>query len=105
MQKSEKENKTLKLAKAIESMKIGEGISPTPLSKKCGLHQVKVVDDLDKFDTLKEIGFETIRENGELKKIIRTDNSLDIRKELNSIKNEINNLNTLMNEVKSILRR
>ena len=97
----EKEDRNIRLVRAIEDMKIGEAVSPTPLANKANLHENTLVDKIDVFDSLKESSFKTIRdEEGNLKAIIRTDNSLDMKKEISSIKNDISEIKLSIDEIK-----
>jgi len=90
-----KENKNIRIAKAISDMKIGEGISPTNLFKNINIHPNTGRDLLDLFDTLKEIGFMIIRKDGKIKTILRTDESIDIRREIRQLKADMNDVKTL----------
>jgi len=96
-----KENKLLRITEFIEKMKIGETISPTKLAKGVGIHHDTFCDIVDWLDSMKQIGFEAFRdEEGKIKFILRTDNSLDMKKEIRDIKNSINDLNIKIEEFK-----
>jgi hypothetical protein len=107
MSKSEKkENKNIKIAKEIESLKLGETISPTKLALNSQIHPNTLRDLLDLHSSLQELGFEILRDSErKIKAILKTDDSLDLKRELNQIKNEINNISTSLEEIKSILKK
>lgn len=102
MPKSEKkENKNIKIAREIENLKLGETISPTKLAVNCSIHPNTLRDLLDIFDSLKGTGFSILRDSdGKIKAILKTDDSLDISKEIRDIKNSINDIEVLLKEIK-----
>jgi len=103
-QVDKKEDKYRKISTAIANMGIGDKLSPTNLFRNIGLHPNTGRDLLDLYDSLKEIGFETVRgNNGNVRLIIRTDESLNIRNEIRDLKVSVINLTKMVDEIKSIV--
>jgi len=99
--KKDIDKKSLKISRistAIANMDIGESISPTRLFRSIGgIHPNTGRDLLDLWDSLKEIGFATLRDkNGKVREILRTDESLDMRKDIIEIKKGILELKGLL---------
>lgn len=94
-----KDNKLLRITEAISKMKAGETISPTKLAKSIGIHHDTFCDTIDWFSSMKEIGFQEFRDDeGKIKFILRTNETLDLKKEIRDIKNMINDLNVKFEE-------
>lgn len=101
-----KSNKISRISTAIANMSLGETISPTRLFRSIGVHPDTGRDLLDMFDSLKEIGFVTLRDkNGKVREVLRTDESLDTRKDIIEIKKQILELKGFMDELKTILKK
>lgn len=102
-----KSNKISRISTAIANMSLGETISPTRLFRSVGgIHPDTGRDLLDMFDSLKEIGFVTLRDkNGKVREILRTDESLDTRKDIIEIKKGILELKGFMDELKTIFKK
>ncbi len=101
-----KEDKATRIATAIANMDNGETIKPTALFRSIQIHPNTGRDILDYYDSLKEIGFKTIRDkNRKIIEIIKHDESLNQMKEIREIRKEQLNLRNDVEEVKSILKQ
>ncbi|MEK7179942.1 MAG: hypothetical protein AAB706_00540 [Patescibacteria group bacterium] len=101
-QKIEKrEDRNRKIASIIANMELGAKITPTSLAKSLQMHPDTLRDLLDLHDTLKEVGFETLRDkDGKLKLIIRNDENLDIEKILTEMRKDILDIKIILKENK-----
>ena len=102
--KSDKANKVLE---AINHLELGQVIRPTALAHKIpNFHHDTLIDMLDLHDSLKEVGFKTLRDkNNRIREIIRTDESLDLRKDVRDIKKEILELKNMIDEIKTGMKK
>ena len=99
-----KENKIRRIATALVNKELRETIKPTRLAMEIGIHYNTLIDILDLFDGLKEIGFKTIRDkNGKVMEIIRTDENLNTVRELREIRKEQLDQRNILDEIKIIL--
>ncbi len=100
-EKDKRENKFMRIVKSLEVMQNGEGIKPTNLAKKVvGIHPDTLRDLLDLYDSLKEVGFEIIRdEEGKIMLIRKVDENLEIKKAIRDIKNNINDIKLKLEEI------
>ncbi len=57
-----REEKWGKIVRALDGLKEGEFIKPTPLAKMSGVHKDTATDIMDGYDTLSEIGFINFRD-------------------------------------------
>jgi hypothetical protein len=101
-----KEDKVKRVSTAIANLELGESISPTRLFREIAdIHPDLGRDILDLHDSLKEIGFKTLRDkNGKVREIIRTDESLNIRNDIRDIKKEILGLKSIIDELNTNLK-
>ena len=99
--KDTKENKSIRIAVAISKMEVGEVITPTKLSKEiANLHPDTLRDSLDLYDSLRQIGFIIVRdENEKIKFIQRTDESLENKKIIRDVKNDLNDIKITLEEL------
>jgi len=104
-----KEDKARRVATAIANLNIGETITPTKLFReKCknpitgkGMHPDTGRDILDYYSALKEISFEIVRgKDQKVRLIIKTDTTLDLRKQIRDIKNSLISLQNDFDEIK-----
>ena len=104
---SKKENKYKKVISTITNMNLGETISPTRLFKEANINPNDTGRDLlDLHDSLKEIGFVILRDKNEkIKAILRTNENLDIKRELRDQRREIIGMRDSPDELKTILKR
>lgn len=103
---SKKESKYKKVVETISNMDIGETISPTRLFKEANINPNDTGRDLlDLYSSLKEIGFVILRDRNEkIKAILRTNENLDIKKELRDQRREMIGLKDSVDELKSMLK-
>lgn len=101
---AKREEKLYRIKTFIANLPIGETITMTTLAKRIGVHPYTLKDVIDMYDSLKEVGFETLRDkNGNLREIMRTNESLNLIKEVREIRKEqINQKNTL-DEIKHLI--
>jgi len=102
-----KSEKISRVSTAIANMELGEAISPTRLFRSIGgIHPNTGRDLLDLYDSLKTIGFVTLRDkNGKVREILRTDEGLDARKDIIEIKKQILELKEIMDEINTKLKK
>ncbi len=110
-----KSEKAKEIMEEIRKLEIGEVIRPTPLAerikidpndKKKHMHVNTLIDTLDLYDSLKDVGFRTIRDKGRrIREILRTDEDLAIRTGLRELKQEIISLKSIIDELKTSLRK
>ena len=110
MVKKEISSKTLKIRKIstiIADMSIGEIITPTRLFKAVNMNPNDTGRDLlDLYDSLKEIGFVVLRDKNEkITGVLRTDEGLNMRKDIIEIKQQILELKGFMDELKTIFKK
>ena len=87
------EERNRKVASAIVNMEIGSAIHITPLAKSIQIHKDTLNDLLDLGDVLKEVGYKTIRDkDGKITQIIRTNEDIDLRRDISEIKKGIEDL-------------
>ena len=100
-----KPSKISKISTIIANMDLGEIISPTKLFREVNMNPNDTGRDLlDLYDSLKEIGFVTLRDkNRKVKGILRTDESLDVRRDIKEIKIQILKLEGFMDKISTIL--
>ena len=100
-----KEAKTIRIATAIADMNLGESINPTNLAHKIEIHPDTLRDVIDLHDSLKEVGFSTLRDkNGKVREILRTDESLNIRNEIRDLRRDVINIKEGLDEIKTFLK-
>lgn len=88
--KDRKKDKIIRICNALSKMELGETTNVTTLALSIKIHPDTLRDSLDLFDSLKEIGFSTIRDKqGEIELIIRTDEKLEFRNEIKEIKKDV----------------
>ena len=98
-----REEKNKRISTAINSMEMGESISPTNLFKSIGIHPETGKYILDLYDSLKAIGFKTIRDkNKAIKLILRTDEELILKNDIRDIKRDILNILQTLDKLKQI---
>ena len=101
-----REDKYRRVASAIANMEVGQIISPTKLFKSIQIHPDTGKDLIDMWDSLKQIGFETIRdENGTLIKIMRVNENLDLKKEISEVRKDILDMKVKLDEIKEALKK
>jgi len=102
----EKASKYRKIVETIANMEIGETISPTALFKPAKINPNNTGRDLlDFYQTLKKIGFDIRRDkNNKIKHILKTDEDLDIKKELRDQRREIIGMRDSLDEIKTNLK-
>jgi hypothetical protein len=101
-----KEEKHRRISSAIANMDIGQIISPTKLFKSIQIHPDTGRDLMDLYDSLKMVGFKTIRdENGILIRIMRIDESIDMKKEIAEIRKDIIDIKVKLEEVRSLIKK
>jgi hypothetical protein len=100
-----REEKYRRVASAIANMEVGQIISPTKLFKNIQIHPDTGRDLMDMWDSLRQIGFETIRdENGVLVRIIRVNENLDLKKEISEMRKDILDIKIKLEEVKEKIK-
>lgn len=101
-----KENKNRRITTAIANMDVGDSIPPTRFFENIQIHPDTGRDLLDLFDSLKEIGFKTIRDkSGKIRAILRTDEELNVRRDIREIKRELIEVKGMLDELNSRLKK
>ncbi len=96
-EKDRAQDKISRIFTAISMLDIGESISPTELSKKINIHHDSLIAKLEEYEPVKNISWKLSRDKeGKIRMITKTDEDMDIRKELREIKKEIINLKVLL---------
>lgn len=105
--KDTQQEKIKRIASELYNMEIGETISPTPFFKRINIHPNTGRDYLDVYEAFKEIGFKLIRDKktGNVRQIIRTEENLDIKKEIRDLKKEILDIKTALDEIKICINK
>jgi len=99
-----KDSKNRRVMTAIANLGLGEVITPTALFNSIGIHPDTGRDLLDLYESLTEVGFEILRENsGKIKGVLRTDESLNVRKDIREIKNKLNDVEGVMDKLVSVM--
>lgn len=105
----DKENKNMRIASEIELLQVGDKITPTALAKKTtriinkkdnSIHPDTLRDFIDVYDSLKLVGFQSIRDkNGFLRLIVKTEPELDLKREIREVKKEILDIKNILDEL------
>lgn len=99
-----KQNKVIRISTALANMNQGEIITPTRLFRSIGIHPNTGKDLLDLYESLTEIGFEILRDkNDEIKGVLKTDESLNVRKDIREIKKDSLEIKNMVDELKSLM--
>jgi len=95
------------ICETIENLNRGEIISPTKLFKGVNMNPNDTGRDLlDFYETLKEIGFVILRDkDGKITGILRTDERLDIKKELRDQRKEIIGMGDTLDELMELIKK
>lgn len=100
-----KEDKIKRIAIELEKLDIGEIISPSTLYRKAGIHPSTGKDIMDSHLTFRDISFDTIIDkNGEVKKFIKIDDSINIKSQLREIKEGHLKMEKQMDEIKVMVK-
>ena len=101
-----KEEKARRISTAIANMEIGETTNPTRLAKSIEIHPDTLRDVLDLFDSLKEIGFRTLRDGqGKIISILRTDESMNVRNDILDVKKQLIGMDSKVRNLDTWLRK
>jgi len=96
------EDKHRRIAIEIESLHYNEIVTPTNLARKIKIHVNKLKDELNKFESLKNIGFAILRDkNRNIRGILRTDESLNFRKDVRAMQKDILEIKNALDEIKT----
>lgn len=96
-----REDKYRRISSFIANMEIGDVITPTAISKSVGIHPDTFRDLIDLGDSLKTIGYQTIRDkNGKIKNIMKINENLDIKDQLKEIRKDILDIKQKLEEIK-----
>ena len=101
-----REEKYRRISTVIANMPLGDVIRPSSLARSIHLHPDTLKDTLDFYDTLKEIGFKTLRDKkGEIREIIRTDDGLDLRTDVRDIKKDMLIIKDMLDKLNTQIKK
>jgi len=98
-----REEKHRKIASAIANLQPKAVITPTDLARSISIHPDTLRDFLDSYDSLRQIKFNTLRNNeGTIKAIIKTEEN---QEEGKSIEEKLSSINSKLEEIKNSINK
>lgn len=92
-----KEDKISRIFTAISMLNIGESISVTNLSRKINMHHDTLIQKLEEYEPVRDLGWTVSRDKfNRIRMITKTDEEMNIRKEIREMQKDIKEIKRIL---------